>query len=299
MFQNIPPWLEERVREIAPADKNEVYARASGWVISWYLRKDVSLPDEDEFFDHPGTDNSYVKWNDHINRIILIAETIFLLRNSPGFEEFRRRLVKRPLRAAFFEMLAAKQFFKRGFEIFAKPEEGKRGCDFDFTAVRDGESINVEVTALTAQTFSENTIRNALGHKRKQMPNNAPAIIYCAMPERWFVNPENWNVRLPEVIQRFFGPSGTRRINAVVFWAEKHLAVGDSGSAVILVSAPFVNLTPRIPLRDNQFLLLGRSLESGIAAVEHGVNREQIVAESESSEFFKWVDSIIKCQDAR
>ena len=293
MFQNIPQWLEDRVREIGPAKKAEVYAKASGWVISWYLRKDVSLPDEDEFFDHPGNDNSLVKWNDHVNRIILIAETIFLLRNSSGFEEFRRRLTQRPLRAAFFEMLAAKQFFKNGFEIFAKPEEGKKGDDFDFTATRDGESINVEVTALTAQAFSANTVRNALGNKRKQIPNNAPAIIYCAMPERWFVDPENWNARLPEIIQRFFGPSGTRRINAVVFWAEKHLAVGDSGSAVLLMSSPFVNLTPRIPLRNDQFLISGRSLESGIAAVEHSVDRERIVAESESSEFFSWVDSIM------
>ena len=116
--------------------------------------------------------------------MILRAETLFLLRSSPAFAELRKRLEKRALRSSFFEMLAAKQFLKAGFEIDARHPTGVRGQDFDFVATRDNKALNVEVTALQANEFSETTILNALRNKRKQLPADAPAVICCAIPER-------------------------------------------------------------------------------------------------------------------
>jgi hypothetical protein len=80
-------------------------------------------------------------------------------------------------------------FFECGFDVRARPEAGVRGEDFDFQAVRDGETINVEVAAWTSSAFSIQTVENALHRKRKQLPDTNPAMIFCVLPESWFATP--------------------------------------------------------------------------------------------------------------
>ena len=59
----------------------------------------------------------------------------------------------RDLRSTYYEMYAARMFFEGGYEVRAKPEVGIRREDFAFQASADGETVNVEVTALTAESF--------------------------------------------------------------------------------------------------------------------------------------------------
>ncbi len=227
-----------------------------------------------------------------VNRAIQVAETLFLLRSSPGFAEQRSRLEKKSLRPMFFEMLAAKQFFKAGFKIFARQETGVRGEDFDFTAKRGENMVNVEVTALTADEFSEKTISNALRHKRTQLPNNAPAVLYCALPEHWLEQSRNWNEILEDVANRFL--ARTRRINVVVFWAEEHIDRRDvvGGGALFLTSMPYANTNPRHPA-DFDFLFGGMRSQIAHRAIATGDGLEVLEESSYDSEFFRWINHLV------
>lgn len=123
-------------------------------------------------------------------RLLDVGEMLFNLRSTVSFLEICRRL-KRDIRSGFFEAFSARMFFDSGFEILATPEIQQKGEDFDFKAVRGVETINVEVTALTASEFSEKTALSALKEKRKQLPKGSPAVIFCIFPDAW------WYVRCP------------------------------------------------------------------------------------------------------
>lgn len=299
MFENVPEWLTEKVnglRETVDAAlREQVYYEAAGWTIAWYLRMDITDLAGDDFIPFPGKEEitkGDLLPHAFVNRAIQVAETLFLLRSSPGFAEQRRRLEKKSLRPMFFEMLAAKQFFKAGFEIYARQEIGVRGEDFDFIAKRGEEAVNVEVTALTADEFSEKTILNALRHKRKQLPNNAPAVLYCVLPEHWLGQGRNWNATLEGVANNFF--SGTRRINVVVFWVEEHIDRGGgmAGGALVLTRMPYGNANPRHPA-DFSFLFGGMRTQIAREAVATGDGLESLEKSSYDSEFFRWIDHLV------
>lgn len=302
MFSDVPSWLTDKVRQIAndggPPDRERVYYTAAGWTIAWYLRKDIQAVDADPFFDPPGQvaiDDDDDLWLAHANRAVLIAETLFLLRSSPGFSEQRKRLEKRPLRPTFFEMLAAKQFLKAGFTISARPESGQLGDDFDFTATHDDQTINVEVTALTAHEPSEETILNALNTKRQQLPANAPAIVYCVIPERWTQNAEiNWAELLQKTARKFL--RGTRRINAIVFWVEQHVrrTDGQRGAALLLVRIPYFNDAPRNAIRNIEALYDGKPhVSTALKALATGQGINEFEKETYDSAFFRWIDYLV------
>jgi hypothetical protein len=84
-----------------------------------------------------------------------------------------------------YELRAARAFFEKGFEIYAREQTQRLGEDFDFIASRDGTEINVEVTALQEKAFQETTVANALDRKRRQLPKHKPGVIYCLLLSEW------------------------------------------------------------------------------------------------------------------
>lgn len=300
-FGNVPDWLIEKVTAIAddggPQDRRRIYYAAAGWTIAWYLRADIQAANADTFFEPPNKppiDSNDTLWHDHVNRSISIAETLFVMRSMPGFEELRGRLEKKqPKRAAYFELLAAKQFLKHKFEIYARSEKnGRRGENFDFAAQKLNQTINVEVTALTVSNFSKKTISNSLQNKRSQVPDNAPAILYCVLPEVWTSNPTiDWDDVLQDVTKEFFRRS--KRWNAVVFWIEQHVILKDGpGAAMFLIRMPYVNKDARHKT-ELDFLFEGENLEIARNAVATGDRLEELEKTSYKSEFFEWVDLLI------
>jgi hypothetical protein len=291
----VPDWLADKVRglgdKIEPFDRGTLYFAAAGWTIAWYLRKDIQARDVDEFFDPPGkapANGNDPLWHDHVNRAILVAETLFLLRSSAGFEEQRKRLSERPLRSAFFEMLAAKQFLKAGFQISAQPEVNRLGDDFDFTATAGDILVNVEVTALTAKEPSEATVLNALRQKRRQLPTDAPAVVYCVLPENWSRSAINWDDNLHKIVRQFF--RDTKRVNVVVFWMEQHTIVaGARGAALAVIRKPYVNDNARHPLNVS-FFFSGQRSETFREALATADGLRALEEASYNSEFFRWVD---------
>jgi hypothetical protein len=142
-FLNVPDKLMAFVRDHMleykrTGDRNLLYLEAAGGVIRQYLDRNVFGNGGDPFLTAAKINAQGGVWYGFPLRVILIGETLFLLRSCKGFHEICRRLKTRDLRSAYYEMLAAKVFFRAGFEIEARPEIGQLGSDFDFAAARAG-----------------------------------------------------------------------------------------------------------------------------------------------------------------
>jgi hypothetical protein len=159
--------------------------------------------------------------------------------------------------------------------------------------VRDGEIVNVEVTALTAPEFSEKTALNALQEKRKQLAKGSPAVIFCIFPDAWWYPVDLITPRLEEICRRFFG--STERVNALVILDQDPIkwdhAVG-AGSMPYL-QFPFFNARARHPIKDNKFLRgRGEMTPEILAALKSGQPSELLRKHFRDSEFYHWVDCL-------
>lgn len=286
MFDNVPDRLTSYLRRTAvDFDRESFYYFAAAIVALFYLRKNFTDPETSDFLNIRRTSRGGI-WYGHSGRVILIGESLFLMRSCPGFFEICRRMRGRDLRSTYFEAYAARMFFEAGYEVSARPEAGIRGEDFDFQALREGETVNVEVTALTPSEFSPQTVENALHQKRKQLPDTAPAMIFCVLPESWFETP--MGVQLGTLTKRFF--QGTRRVSAVMYVIEKHVEIERDGALGHLriehlcLSHP----APRFPLR---------SLPLSNTAWRTDAGPTDPPTQRRNSEFFRWADSIFMNKD--
>jgi hypothetical protein len=282
MFENVPKQLTDYLRRaVSDFDRESFYYFAAAYLGVYYLEKDFMKPETSDFLNIRRTNRGGL-WYGHAGRVILIGETLFLMRSSPGFSEFRRRMRGRDLRSTYFEMYAARMFLEGGYEVRAKPEAGIRGEDFDFQAVADEETVNVEVTALTANDFSPQTVENALYQKRKQLPDADPAIIFCILPESWATT-TNLGPILGQLTKRFF--ESTRRISAVVFVVEMHVDIEKDGPIghLWIHHVCLLHPNPRRPIRSLAFFK--DTWETGASSIDKPTQRRE-------NEFFRWVDSI-------
>jgi hypothetical protein len=288
MFENVPKRLTDYLRAAASDfDRESFYYFAAAFLGVFYLKKNFMKPETSDFLDIQRTSRGGI-WYGHVGRVVLIGETLFLMRSSPGFSEFRRRMCGRDLRSTYFEMYAARMFLEGGYEVRARPEAGVRGEDFDFQAVVDGETVNVEVTALTAKNFSPQTVENALHQKRKQLPDTDASIIFCVLPESW-VTTENLGPILGELTKRFFESTG--RVSAVVFVVEMHVTEKDEPIGNFwLHHVCLLHPNPRRPIRSLAFFTNDAWRTTGVTPGEPPTMRRE-------SEFFQWVDSIFSIKD--
>jgi hypothetical protein len=282
MFDNVPDKLTNYLRSaVVDFDRESFYYFAAATVALFYLHKSMVDPETSDFLNIRRTSRGGI-WYGHSGRVILIGETLFLMRSTPGFPEFCRRMAVRDLRSTYFESYAARMFIEGGYQVFARPESGVRGKDFDFQAVRDGETVNVEVTALTAPNFAPETVKNALQQKRKQLPDTDPAIVFCILPESWWAS-QSLGPPLTKIVEQFF--ERTRRIAAVVFVIEKHFDFEKDGPVGYL-SIQHLCLShpnPRQPVS---------SLDFFKTAWEHTASATGEATQRRENEFFWWVDSI-------
>ena len=138
------------------------------------------------------SDNRFV----HMQRVCALADYLFILRDITGFDILLDRIVtRRPLRAPYFEARTASYFRTAGYALTVREERRVKREDFDFQAILNGEKINIEVTACTNAAFSEKNVSNILDEKRKQLPDDAPAAIYCIVPVEWFEFVSKFTIR--------------------------------------------------------------------------------------------------------
>lgn len=180
---------------------------------------------------------------DHFQwRFQMLADALFNLRDHTGFSVLIERLEMRNLRPVFFEAQAAALMAQAGFSVALRPENGVRGDDFDFTAQLGEASINCEVTAFSTPEFGATTIQNALKHKRKQLPPDKPALVFCTLAEGWLERGVP-TAELDQIASGFL--KGTRRVNAVVFCWDAFMKVPPTGWAYAHVTRPTLNPRPR------------------------------------------------------
>ena len=280
MFDNVPVHLTDYLRKAsADFDRESFYYFAAAYVSLFYLKKNFTDARTSDFLNVRTTVRGGIWWG-HSGRVIIIGETLFLMRSAPGFAEFCRRLSGRDLRSTYFEIYAARMFFEGGYEVGARPEVGMRGEDFDFCASLGDETVNVEVTALTPEHFSPQNVENALHHKRKQLPDSDPAVIFCILPESWADTP--MGVALGEFTKRFFG--GTGRVSAVVYVIEKHIE-WEKGGEVGHLSMQHLclrNPNSRRPITSLSFF---NNEAWEVAPTDPPTQRR-------NNEFFEWADSL-------
>ena len=295
-FPNIPERLRRLLlgyesRYAKSGDRDLLYIAAAAFVIHEYLGRDVFKPGNDKFIDF----RDKTKKGEFHTRVALIGKSLFVLRSCSGFDEICRRLATREMRPAYFELLAAKTFFRHGFDIGARPEVGRLKEDFDFTAMRDNLHINVEVTALQEREFHEKTLLNALNSKRRQLPKDKPAVIFCALPFGWeadIVERPNWLETLARGFLR-----GTRRVNILVFLMEQIRQRQDgSQGGLLLGSLQYSNENPYFPC-DLQPILKGRGESGPLRELMEAAASSQVsdgfavlAKMARTGEFYEWIE---------
>ncbi|MGC9954126.1 MAG: hypothetical protein ABSD21_07595 [Rhizomicrobium sp.] len=191
----------------------------------------------------------------------------------------------------FYELMAARHFHEGGFSLHVSPETGIKGQDFDFSATKGVEKVNVEVTHIGTDDYSAATLRNALGKKRGQVPDNAPAVIWCAFPKEWRLQDPKIETNLVQSAQEFYRI--TQRINVVVFMSEYHIepAAPNENGVVLYPFVPVMNNRARHPTKLLDFLFDGtidirRNIADGASVVD------AVEALKRDSKFYRWVDQI-------
>ena len=117
MLENVPQRLTDYLRGAASDfDRESFYYFAVAYVGLFYLGKNFTKPETSDFLDIQRTNRGGI-WYGHVGRVLLIGETLFLMRSSPGFTEFCRRMRGRDLRSTYFEMYAARMFLEGGYEV--------------------------------------------------------------------------------------------------------------------------------------------------------------------------------------
>lgn len=203
------------------------YCAAAGVVVRHYLGNAFARPDALRLM------HEAQGWR-FSARINEIGSNLFQLRSEPGFREICRRLREAgDVASAHCELASAMKLKQRGFDIHARRETQVKGQDFDFWAVRGSTRANCEVTFLRGETFTRQSVLNALKRKRGQVPTGTPAIIDCYWPaERWAENePERLTGELADIAQEFF--RGTGRINYILFSREQYVTKPGGGAIVI------------------------------------------------------------------
>jgi hypothetical protein len=293
-FPNVPDRLMVGVRDQLvgyklTGDRNALYLETAAWVIRNYLGIFVFEENTDPYFAKDG----YV----FPLRVLLVGETLFLLRSCDGFGEICERLKEqRDFRSAFYETRATRKFLDAGFKIHVRSEMHKLGEDFDFVASQREVRINVEVTALAEKDFHETTALNALRRKREQLATDRPAVIFCLLPSAWENIGMDINEWMAKLAARFL--AGTHRVNVLVFQIERRIDANSDRTigGMVTISKSFFNHDPRHSA-DLGFLFEDGMPEEEREAMMNDMGNlalaNDLAKRLRTSEFYQWVDYLV------
>lgn len=220
--------------------------------------------------------------------LVVFAEKLFALRNSEGFDNVLNRFKGREVRASFFEVYAADMFLRAGFSVRFRPETGIKKQDFDFIATTGNEEVNAEVTAFTSSEFSFSTINNSLNAKRKQLPKDRPAVLFCVYPGEWQAQ-INVATAFRETAHRFL--HSTRRINCIIFLGEVRVEITNTDKrGVLFQNMAVANDNPYHPTKALQFFHEHTERSRQAQGASSMAEFEEALKKYRVSDFHKWVE---------
>lgn len=151
-------------------------------------------------------------------RVIELADLLYLLRDVPGFEGVRKKLETKPWEDIVAELRLAGALKRSGWPILLVEESRSKGDDYDLAVEIDGRAVAVEASRVRATTpYRRQTLVNVLKHAKKQLPKAGPGIVVLDLPDHWFVDSQ-LNAELGAVVDDFF--RNTRRVNAALLFGK-------------------------------------------------------------------------------
>jgi hypothetical protein len=278
-------------------DRNLLYVEAAGGVIRQYLKIFVFGEHMDQYLDAKEVNSNRDVWYIFPLRVMLIGETLFLLRSCDGFDLLCQRLrQQRDLRSAFYEARATRQFLEAGFNIHIRKITQTLGEDFDFVATQGDLEVNVEATALKEKEFYEETAYNALDRKRKQISPHKPGVIFCLFPSSWENTGLDINQWMDKLAARFLRT--TRRVNVLVCQMERHIDISldKSKGEMVTISKSYFNEDPRHSA-DLGFLfedgMPRHEQEALMSGMKNPMTAADLAQRLRVSEFYRWVDHLV------
>jgi hypothetical protein len=301
-FHDVPAFLTIVIRDSFypyANDREILYVRAAIAVIAYYVDRHFLVDRQDAYLQSEIIRDTNVVNHKTPLRRLLIGRNLFDLRRMNGFSEFCRRLSHRDVRSTLYEILAARLCASGGYTIIARPETYVKGQDYDFSAIRDGEQINIEVTTLAEKEFFPKTITNSLNHKRKQVPPTSPAIIFISLPMQWMSIKMEWDFYLMQTCFGFFCQS--KRINAVVFFGERYFESDSPGKGGFLITKrTYTNQNARIKMKNMDFLFrrecvapIIEQLGAGKIGTITSDQMERVADHLMTGDFYRWVDYLV------
>jgi hypothetical protein len=151
-------------------------------------------------------------------RIIDLAEVLYNLQDVLGFDECLSRLRDGNIEGTLGELDFGRMLYlnKVMFRFVIPQGVKKRDYDFEILYPNGVVACADAKCKIEATEFSENGIVNALHDARKQLPNEAPGIIFVKVPARWIADPSITTAMIGRA-RRWLG--GVSRIVSVKFYA--------------------------------------------------------------------------------
>jgi hypothetical protein len=264
------------------------YLSVAEIVIAECMRLKPSSTTSDPFFERPGPTDP-VTWQ-YQARITSFADTLYALRVIEGFDIFCKRLRDQEAQASFYEGFSARMFLELGYRIKVRPSTGIKGEDFDFIASKGDLTVNGEVTTLQGDSYSSETVLNALEKKRKQLPKEEPGVIFIVVPESWYE--PGWrpvSEALREDAAEFCGK--TRRINAIIVVSEEHETFGMEARGWLgFRFDPILHADPRNPVAELDDFF--HKLDGGgkVKPEAQRLAEMESIRTDQNSEFFLWAE---------
>lgn len=289
MFEDVPPsltWFVSGLRYQFMDNPKKRYLVAAREVAKHYIGFDTKEKTTGKFLGF-ATEGS--QFYEAIVKIMMVGETLFALRNCEGFAEFCKRSAGRDFRSLFCELIVARTYLMGGYEVKQVIPSFVRGQDFDLVVIRDGETLNIEVTSTEVAEFSEATVLNTLRKKRTQVPNTHPSVFVYVIPDSWMTFQNTRPDRFEIVAKEFLRSTG--RINALTFMCEIKRQFDDSGAygLVSFGSNSYFSENPNFPWEPKD-LIGGAHIDDEMRHRIFETTDETELKKFRDTEFFKWVD---------
>ena len=180
------------------------------------VRKDRRFLKSDLMKDDPALQDR------HTIRVVMLAECLFNLQDTPGITE-RIRLIKKQcgLEGALAELECARVMSdpELQFRFVDQEKHGGKVPDCEITTTT-GRTLYCEIKAKEEETvMSSKSVSNALEAARKQLPKNSPGVILLRLPGSWNAETRDVAEACMAAINKAF--ENSEKIVSVVVVAEK------------------------------------------------------------------------------